>query len=708
MARNLTLGVAEYVLMLKDEMSNVASTAFDKVEGKGNALSQRFGAVGIAATAMGGAIVGALGMAVSSAAESEQAMAQLDAVLKSTGGAAGMTKDELTGLADSLQKVTTYDDEAIIGAEALMLTFTKVGKEVFPEAIGAVLDMSTALGQDLQSSTVQLGKALNDPIKGVTALSRAGIQFTQEQKETIKTMIDTGNVLGAQKIILSEVTTQMGGSATAAADTLNGALSQLGNSFGNLMEAIGAALLGGEAEGGGLKGFVQDVRDTVDSVRAWIEANPTLATGILQTTAAIGGLLLVVGPLLTILANVATIGVFSKALLGLGSAASLAAGGGATIAGGAGGAALAAGGGAALAGGGGGLAAFGSALMSATVLAGTAAVGIGVATVALGAVAIAAYKYYEATVDLEESQNRLDATEEQYIETLKEKGVVIDETRMASMNEAEQRAYLAAQETAEREALARAWFTYFMERTESETEFARMKNLMLNQAIDAEEAAFLVSKGISADKVQMIMKASEEETDTILRELGYQKNESEITHQAITSSAQGAAMDRQNAFIDTGLEIAKSEQQLAEVTVGVWDGVIETIKSYTAWIWPQLQDISRFMADMLLPNYLSDYYMPSAPAPGLATGGLVKTSGIVNVHKGERIFLPAGSDVVPARHSRQVDAMVSGGGGGDISINIGSVSIANNMDVREVGRQLGREVKKQMRMRGVSPAFGGA
>ncbi len=77
MARNLTLGVAEYVLMLKDEMSDVASAAFDKVDGKGSSISQRFGMVGVAATAMGGAIVGALGMAVSSAAESEQAMAQL-------------------------------------------------------------------------------------------------------------------------------------------------------------------------------------------------------------------------------------------------------------------------------------------------------------------------------------------------------------------------------------------------------------------------------------------------------------------------------------------------------------------------------------------------------------------------------------------------------------------------------------------------------
>jgi hypothetical protein len=83
----------------------------------------------------------------------------------------------------------------------------------------------------------------------------------------------------------------------------------------------------------------------------------------------------------------------------------------------------------------------------------------------------------------------------------------------------------------------------------------------------------------------------------------------------------------------------------------------------------------------------------------------VKTGGIVNVHKGERIMLPAGADVVPARHSSQVDAMMRGGGG-DISINIGTVMVSNNMDVRDVGRQLGREVKKQMRVRGLTPAFG--
>lgn len=705
MAKNLTLGVAEYVLLLKDEMSKVAAGAFDSVEKQGESLSNRFNMVGVAATAMGGAIVGGLTMAVASAAESEQAMAQLDAVLKSTGGAAGMTRDELTNLAESLQKVTTYDDEAIIGAESLMLTFTKIGKEVFPQAIATVLDMSTALGQDLQSSTIQLGKALNDPIKGITALSRVGVSFTETQKETIKTMVETGNVLGAQKIILEELSVEFGGSATAAANTLNGALDQLGDSFGNLMEAIGAALLGGEAEGGGLKGFVQDVRDAVDSVTAWIESNPQLASTLTWVAAGLGAVLLVVGPLLTLMANVATIGLFSKALFGVGAAASAAAGG--TVAGGAAAGVAGAASAAGAVAGGGGLAAFGSALMTATALTATAVIGIGAVSVALAAVGIAAYDYYQANQELEESQKSLDDTERQYIETLKAKGVVIDETRLKGMDEAQQRAYLAAQETAERETLARAWFTYYAERTESETDFARMKNLMLNEAIDAEEAAFLVSKGISADKVQMIMKASQEETDTILRELGYQKNESEATHQAIASSAAGAARDRQEAFINTSIEIAKNEQQLAEVTVSVWDRVIETIKSYTAWIWPQLQEISRFMADMLLPNYVSDYFMPSAPVPGLATGGIVRTGGIVDVHKNERIILPAGSDVVPARHSKQVDAMMNGGGG-EININIGTVQMANDMDVREVGRQLGREVKKQLRMRGVTTAFGSA
>jgi phage-related minor tail protein len=114
--------------------------------------------------------------------EAEKAQAQLNAVLKSTGGAAGLSAGELNKMADSLQAITTFDDEAITGAQSLLLTFTNVGRDVFPDATKAILDMSVAMGQDLKSSTVQVGKALNDPIAGITALTRVGVTFTQAQK----------------------------------------------------------------------------------------------------------------------------------------------------------------------------------------------------------------------------------------------------------------------------------------------------------------------------------------------------------------------------------------------------------------------------------------------------------------------------------------------------------------------------------------------
>jgi hypothetical protein len=194
-----------------------------------------------------------LGSMITNTVEAEKATAQLEARLKSTAGVAGMTMQSLTDLATGLQNVTTYDDEAIKGAEALLLTFTKVGRDVFPQATEAALNMSVALGSDLNSATLQLGKALNDPIKGITALSRAGVQFTNAQKETIKTMVETNNIVGAQKIILKELETQMGGAAKAARNTLGGAIEGLKNQFGELLE--------GDSGGEGVVGATSAIND---------------------------------------------------------------------------------------------------------------------------------------------------------------------------------------------------------------------------------------------------------------------------------------------------------------------------------------------------------------------------------------------------------------------------------------------------------------
>lgn len=170
---------------------------------------------------------------------------QTEAVLKSTGGAANVTSGHINDLAQKLSGLAGVDDELVQHSENVLLTFTKVrnetgaGNDVFDQATKAALDMSAALGTDLQGATLQLGKALNDPVKGITALSRAGVSFTAQQKEQIKTLVASGKTLDAQKLILKEFNTEFGGAAEAAADPMQ----KLGVVVKNLEERVGLALL---------------------------------------------------------------------------------------------------------------------------------------------------------------------------------------------------------------------------------------------------------------------------------------------------------------------------------------------------------------------------------------------------------------------------------------------------------------------------------
>jgi len=196
---------------------------------------------------MRGALAGigagiSFGAIIKATERQQQALRQLEQRITSTGGAAGKTTKELAAFAGELQKVTTFGDEAIIEMQALLLTFTNVAGPQFDRATKAILDMSVAMGQDLKSSALSVGKALNDPVKGLSALGRAGVQFTDKQRELVKGLVDTGRTAEAQGIILEELKRQFGGAAEAATDTLGGALSQLGNAFGDLLEADGGGM----------------------------------------------------------------------------------------------------------------------------------------------------------------------------------------------------------------------------------------------------------------------------------------------------------------------------------------------------------------------------------------------------------------------------------------------------------------------------------
>ena len=204
--------------------------------------------VAASAIATVGAFMGArmlydgLKSVINAAKEQELQERKLAAVIKSTGGAAGVTSNEMLNLASALQKQTRFGDEAIIQAQSLMLTFTKVGKDVMPDAFETVLNMSEAMGQELRMTTIQVGKALNDPILGVTALRRVGVQLSEQQEKQLKDFMAVGDVASAQGVILGELETQFGGLAKAAGAGLAGEMDKARNAMGDAAEDIGELL----------------------------------------------------------------------------------------------------------------------------------------------------------------------------------------------------------------------------------------------------------------------------------------------------------------------------------------------------------------------------------------------------------------------------------------------------------------------------------
>ncbi len=206
-----------------------------------------------AALAVGGAALGGL-VAVFKTGVDEQrdflaGQAQLANGIKTTGGAAHVTVAGLEGLASSIQNMSGQTDDSIVASEKLLLTFTGVrnevgkGNDVFNQATQASADMAAKMGGDASKYAIQLGKALNDPVKGLTALTRVGVSFTTGQKNQIGALVKSGHTLQAQKIILGELNKEFGGSAKAAGQTLPGQLARAKRSFEDISQSVLSALM---------------------------------------------------------------------------------------------------------------------------------------------------------------------------------------------------------------------------------------------------------------------------------------------------------------------------------------------------------------------------------------------------------------------------------------------------------------------------------
>jgi hypothetical protein len=198
----------------------------------------------IAATFATRAIINFGNEIIELAAIQMKAEAKVEQAIKQTGMAAGYSADQLKRIASGLQEITTFGDEDILNnVTAQLLSFTNVTGENFERAQKVIMDVSTLLDGDLKSAAIQVGKALNDPTTALSALTRSGIQFSAAQKEQIDSLIAANQLYEAQSIILSEIERQYGGQAEAMAKLPDGQLKQIANTWGDIKEEIGKAIL---------------------------------------------------------------------------------------------------------------------------------------------------------------------------------------------------------------------------------------------------------------------------------------------------------------------------------------------------------------------------------------------------------------------------------------------------------------------------------
>lgn len=229
--------------------SKVASDVEKSTGAAATKMGKSFQRVGMGLTAGVTLPIVGLGIAASKAfQESAAVAAQTEAAIKSTGGAAGVTAQHVADLSKSVSDYAAVDDEAIQAGANMLLTFTGItnaaGKhnDVFDQTVGVMADYAQATGTDAKSAALSLGKALNDPTKGLSKLSKQGVVFTDAQAKVVEHLQKTGDVAGAQKVILDELRKEFGGSAKAFGDSAAGSSKKASIAVGNAMEDIGAAI----------------------------------------------------------------------------------------------------------------------------------------------------------------------------------------------------------------------------------------------------------------------------------------------------------------------------------------------------------------------------------------------------------------------------------------------------------------------------------
>jgi len=204
------------------------------VAGRLTSLGTIIGNVGIktaVATLTVAALAFGLGKAVGAASKAERQFKKLEGILKATGHSAGLTLLEIEELAQDIGINTLASTQEIRDAAGILLTFKSITGDTFREALELSQDLAEIGFGSAKSAAMQLGKALEEPEIGLSALRRVGVSFTEDQKEQIKTLDFVGEKLKAQTVLLSALKGQIEDTGKEAAGGLAGQMDTLNEEF---------------------------------------------------------------------------------------------------------------------------------------------------------------------------------------------------------------------------------------------------------------------------------------------------------------------------------------------------------------------------------------------------------------------------------------------------------------------------------------------
>lgn len=325
MASNIKIAI---LLTAMDKASAVIDRSISKVEkrmGKLQKVSQNIDNLSNKALIAGGIGTAFFGLSINAAEESEVATNRLSQVFKSMGQDYVAATKQSADYASNLQVQIGKEDELIMAVQAKVATFSKAANAqarangIFNRATTAAFDLEAAGFGEASQSAVQLGKALQDPVKGLNALRRSGISFTEAEQKKIKALVASGKLFEAQDTIMKAIEKQVGG---VAASTVT-KTAKMKIAWGEIQEKIGTIILP----------LFNKLADTIlnrviPQVQGFIDKHPQLVMWLAKASVALlalGAAGKAIGFILSgmapIVINVArAIGFVSKAVMFLGRA----------------------------------------------------------------------------------------------------------------------------------------------------------------------------------------------------------------------------------------------------------------------------------------------------------------------------------------------------------------------------------------------------